>query len=267
MSTESTSEPKKAKLMNQYPMAPDEDWPEAWLMSAEVKDQCLENRQEPNVPATVEDLKKLGISYWKMDAKAYDYPVKAVPWDPKDAMDPKLQALRDDRGYSYADIITIHPDHLPEFEKKIAMFFEEHIHDAEEIRYILGGSGFFDVRNFDDQWVRIHVKEGDLMTLPEGIYHRFTCDEKKIIHAMRLFIGQPVWYVLLKQKQFSSYWLVKSSNTSDALLCFCFVSAGPHSTVPKKITLLVPSMSRISLKKRRNPSNNLSDLQKQNQCF
>ena len=70
--------------------------------------------------------------------------------------------------YSYADIITIHPDHLPEFEKKIAMFFEEHIHDAEEIRYILGGSGFFDVRNLQDQWVRIHVKQGDLMTLPEG---------------------------------------------------------------------------------------------------
>mmetsp|Transcript_35883 Transcript_35883/g.83682 ORF Transcript_35883/g.83682 Transcript_35883/m.83682 type:complete len:90 (+) Transcript_35883:628-897(+) len=31
------------------------------------------------------------------------------------------------------------------------------------------------------------------MTLPEGIYHRFTCDEKDYIHAMRLFIGQPVW--------------------------------------------------------------------------
>ena len=31
------------------------------------------------------------------------------------------------------------------------------------------------------------------MTLPEGIYHRFTVDEADSIHAMRLFIGQPVW--------------------------------------------------------------------------
>jgi len=31
------------------------------------------------------------------------------------------------------------------------------------------------------------------MTLPEGIYHRFTVDEDDMIHAMRLFIGQPVW--------------------------------------------------------------------------
>jgi len=29
-----------------------------------------------------------------------------------------------------ADIITVTPEHLPEFEKKIASFFEEHIHDA-----------------------------------------------------------------------------------------------------------------------------------------
>jgi len=90
-------------------------------------------------------------------------------------------------GYNYADIITIHPDHLPEFDKKIEAFFEEHIHDAEEIRYILGGSGYFDVRDLEDRWVRIHIKAGDLMTLPEGIYHRFTCDETRLIHAMRLF--------------------------------------------------------------------------------
>jgi 1,2-dihydroxy-3-keto-5-methylthiopentene dioxygenase len=77
--------------------------------------------------------------------------------------------------------------------QKIKSFFEEHIHDAEEIRYILGGSGYFDVRNLEDKWVRVHVKKGDLMTLPEGIYHRFTCDEDRLIHAMRLFIGQPIW--------------------------------------------------------------------------
>ena len=70
----------------------------------------------PNVAFTAADMKKLGIAYWKMDAESFEYPVKAVPWDPKDAVDPKLNAIRDARGYSYADIITVHPDHLPEFE-------------------------------------------------------------------------------------------------------------------------------------------------------
>ena len=132
-------------------------------------------------------------SYWKLDASAYEYPKISVPWDPKDAVDPKLNQIRDDRGYSYADIITVQADTLPDYETKVKAFFEEHIHDAEEIRYILGGSGYFDVRDKQDKWVRIHIKAGDLMTLPEGIYHRFTVDEADSIHAMRLFIGQPVW--------------------------------------------------------------------------
>lgn len=187
-----TPEAKKQKMSIEQ--APDNEWPEAWyIVEGELDDQKKENRQEPNKPCTVETLKDLGIDYWKMDADSFEYPTKAVPWNPKDAVDPKLSALRDDRGYSYADIISIHPDHLPEYEKKVKFFFEEHIHDAEEIRNILDGSGYFDVRDKDDKWIRIHIKKGDLMTLPEGIYHRFTCDETDYIKAMRLFKGQPVW--------------------------------------------------------------------------
>ena len=138
-----TSPPQAKKTKMSLPEAKDEDWPTAWLMvdDDQVKDQCLPNQREPNVPVSAQAMRDLGIHYWKLDAEAYEYPIKAIPWDPKDAVDPQLAALRDDRGYNYADIITIHPDHLPEFEKKIAAFFEEHIHDAEEIRYILGGSG------------------------------------------------------------------------------------------------------------------------------
>lgn len=44
-----------------------------------------------------------------------------------------------------------------------------------------------------DEWVPLQVKAGDLITLPEGIHHRFTADKKDRIHATRLFIGQPVW--------------------------------------------------------------------------
>ena len=170
--TATTEEPtptanKKAKMA--LPQSPEEEWPESWMMTeGEIKDQRHLNRQEPNVPVSVAQLKELGICYWKLDADAYTYPVKAVPWDPTDAVDPKLSQLRDDRGYSYADILTIHPDTLPGYEEKLKMFFEEHIHDAEEIRYILGGSGYFDVRDKQDKWIRVHVKKGDLMTLPEG---------------------------------------------------------------------------------------------------
>jgi len=171
------------------------DWPEAWYMieDEKVSNQKMENRLTPNRKVTVQEMRNLGLNYWKLEPDNYTYPVKSIPWDPKDAVDPRLQALRDNRGYSYADVLTIHPDYLPGFETHVKNFFTEHIHDAEEIRYIIDGSGFFDVRDPLDRWVRIHVKRGDLMTLPEGIYHRFTCDETDYIHAMRMFIGVPCW--------------------------------------------------------------------------
>jgi len=209
---------KKAKS-DQVTQSPAGDWPEAWIMpDGDCEDQKKPNKREPNVPVSVKELQDLGICYWKVPPDGYSYPKISVPWDPKDATDPRLAKIRDDRGYSYADIITVHPDTLPEYEKKVTAFFEEHIHDAEEIRYIVGGSGFFDVRNKKDEWVRIHIKAGDLMTLPEGIYHRFTVDEADMIHAMRLFIGVPVWTPINRpcedhesRKKFVEEYLLKES--------------------------------------------------------
>ena len=47
----------------------------------------------------------------------------------------------------------------------------------EVICYALFGSGFLDVL-CDRKWVRINVDKGDLISLPEDLYHRFTSTER-----------------------------------------------------------------------------------------
>lgn len=54
------------------------------------------------------------------------------------------------------EIIEISKDKLPGYEAKIKTFYEEHIHDDEEIRYILDGTGQAGVLLLHISWLCVH---------------------------------------------------------------------------------------------------------------
>ncbi|XP_069702295.1 acireductone dioxygenase [Periplaneta americana] len=153
----------------------------AWYMDSSQDDQRLEHHREPPCYVDLDKLYKLtGVEYFKLNS---DDPLT----------DEKLEKIKLERNYTYEDQITCSKECLPNYEEKLHNFFTEHLHTDEEIRLVLEGSGYFDVRDGKDEWLRIEVIPGDMIIIPSGIYHRFTLDSKNYIKAKRFFIGEPVW--------------------------------------------------------------------------
>ncbi|XP_027155841.1 1,2-dihydroxy-3-keto-5-methylthiopentene dioxygenase 1-like [Coffea eugenioides] len=153
---------------------------EAWFMDESGEDQRLPHKRDPPEHVSLEHLADLGVVYWHLNPENYEN-------------DEELKKIRDSRGYSYMDLLDLCPEKVENYEQKLKNFYTEHIHGDEEIRYCLEGSGYFDVRDKDDRWIRIWIKAGDLIVLPAGIYHRFTLDTSNYVKLMRLFVGEPVW--------------------------------------------------------------------------
>lgn len=153
-------------------------------MDDSVEDQRLEHHRNPPKFIEIPELSKsTGVEHFKINHNAFE-------------TDDVLLNLKKERGYTYEDECNLDGRTecgKPEYEAKLRNFFTEHIHTDEEIRLCLAGSGYFDVRDGNDEWIRIEITPGDLIILPSGIYHRFTLDNENFIKVKRYFIGEPVW--------------------------------------------------------------------------
>jgi len=162
---------------------------EAWVMQEQPDGPpSAEQRCSPNVPVSALQLAQLGVLSWRLPPGTAESQAR-------------LDAIKKIRGYSFEDTVSLSRATLGDgYDAKMAIFYSEHIHSDEEVRYVLSGGGYFDVRceravgeAAKGAWVRVHTKEGDLVVLPAGAYHRFVLDAGESIVANRLFIGEPVW--------------------------------------------------------------------------
>ncbi|XP_052152139.1 acireductone dioxygenase 3 isoform X2 [Oryza glaberrima] len=144
---------------------------QAWYMDDDdnaEEDQRLPHRRQPDDLLPLAKLLDLGLVAMRLDADNHEH-------------DENLKTMREQRGYLHMDIVELTPEKMPNYEVMIKRFFEEHLHTDEEVRYCLDGSGYFDVRDENDKWVRVSVRKGPLIVVPAGIYHRFTLDTNNYI--------------------------------------------------------------------------------------
>ncbi len=104
----------------------------------------------------------------------------------------RLEQLKKQWGYSAHDEVSLTPE-TPNLEAICAKFDKEHLHTDDEVRYILEGDGYFDIRSQDDRWMHVHVEVGDFILVPADRCHRFYLTDKKRIVAVRLFKDNPSW--------------------------------------------------------------------------
>ncbi|XP_055331501.1 acireductone dioxygenase-like [Paramacrobiotus metropolitanus] len=104
--------------------------------------------------------------------------------------------------YDYRDIIDVSPKGLGDkFDALMRMFYDEHIHGDDEVRFVLDGNGYWDVRDVQtDQWIRLVFEKGDFINIPKGAYHRFSLDSNQYMKCMRMFAGSPVWTAFYRNK-------------------------------------------------------------------
>ncbi|RZF38200.1 hypothetical protein LSTR_LSTR005561 [Laodelphax striatellus] len=154
---------------------------QVWYMDDSDSDQREEHHRQPPEFIDLDTLFNIsGVEYFKINGKDL-------------SNDDLLNKIKRERNYNYEDEITCSKECLQNYDEKLKNFYTEHLHTDEEIRLVMEGSGYFDVRDKTDKWIRIKVVPGDLIIIPKGRYHRFTLDVNNYIKAKRYFVGEPVW--------------------------------------------------------------------------
>lgn len=128
-------------------------------------------------PITEADLRAAGVVYERLPLEDYRG---------------ALERLKAERGYVAQDIVELHST-TPNLQTVCDKFKDEHLHRDDEVRFVLAGTGIFDIRAPDERWMRVEVEAGDLIVVPADLYHRFFLTEQQQIRCVRLFKDAAGW--------------------------------------------------------------------------
>lgn len=107
------------------------------------------------------------------------------------AYEADIRRLSESGGYRSFDVIRVLPDN-PKREELRAKFLEEHIHEDDEVRFFVEGSGMFYL-HADGRVHMLLCEAGDLISVPAGLKHWFDMGPAPRFCAVRLFTTPEGW--------------------------------------------------------------------------
>lgn len=150
-----------------------------------------ENREITDVEEIREFLKPFGLWYEHWDV-AGRIGAEATNEEILEAYAPEIERLKEQGGFVTADVIAVTPE-TPGLEDMLNKFNKEHIHEEDEVRFTVKGSGVFHVNPENGPVFAVTVEAGDLINVPKGTLHWFNLCNDKTIRCIRLFEDPAGW--------------------------------------------------------------------------
>ena len=105
----------------------------------------------------------------------------------------EIEKLKSRRHYLEADFVSLNSQ-TPRLDEICNQFKKEHYHDDDEVRFVVAGSGVFEVLSKDHQhMLKITTVPGDLIVIPAKRPHLFYLTPENKISCIRLFKNPEGW--------------------------------------------------------------------------
>ncbi|CCW59899.1 unnamed protein product [Phytomonas sp. EM1] len=151
----------------------------AWYLDDETSKPALTmqsfkpGRRQGAPPVTMNDLLQLGIVCFYINLNDFSI----------------VKQIIKERLYKHTDEVRI--SQTAKDDAFLERWYNEHYNEDEQLRLVLDGSCYFDIRSAREKWIRIHLQTSQLIIIPAGMYHRGTLDENDYVALFRGFQESP----------------------------------------------------------------------------